>query len=485
MKRPQASASAMSQAIGPGLAALGLDLGAHAGQLLRIPRDDAHAGAGLRQLQRGRAADAGRAARHQDRLARDDLVQAAALVQVRIQAAFPVVPQPPGIVLQPRHADARRRQQRLRLAGIEAGRMVEQTGNRLRHAELAQHLLDHTLHRPQRLGRRVRQLRHRVQQIGFEPQRHRRRVRGPGEQVQYLADAAVLRVREVEAAPVVPGHVRQVRQRRRDEIHRHQVDVAALETDQRHPARQVVAQLLDQLEEVVGAIDLVHGASARIADDHSGPIHAPRDTAGVADQCLRLVLGAKIRMVQPLGLAEHVFRERAPVAPSNGDRTHQMKAAGLDLVRELQRPLGAEHVGTFQVRRRCAQIVQRAEMKEMADAAAQLAAFARRYTEELLLQVPFHRHDELARIAPFAHQALDLGARARPDEHPDGFAARAKPGDEMAAYEAGGPGNEIAHVRASTGRRYPDTLRGTRVALHRGKPLGQKRPRPGAGTSND
>jgi hypothetical protein len=66
------------------------------------------------------------------------------------------------------------------------------------------------------------------------------------------------RIGQVEAMAVELGLVRDVVDRVGDEIHRHDVDAAALDAERRHPRRQHFAQLLEEGEEVVRAVDLVH-----------------------------------------------------------------------------------------------------------------------------------------------------------------------------------------------------------------------------------
>ena len=106
----------------------------------------------------------------------------------------------------------------------------------------------------------------------------------------------------------------------------------------------------------------------RMADDHAGPIDAPRDLAGRADQALGFVLGAKIRQIQAVGLIEHSFREPAAVAARRRDRTDEMKAAGFAVLREVDGMTGARDVRADDVGIGGGQVVERAEVEEMIDA---------------------------------------------------------------------------------------------------------------------
>ncbi len=105
--------------------------------------------------------------------------------------------------------------------------------------------------------------------------REARRVRGAGELVDQLVDALRARVGEVEGVPVEVRLVRDVLERARDPVDGDDVRVAEVQSHQRHPLGQQLAHPLDRLEEVVRAVDLVHLAGLRVADDDPRPVHAP------------------------------------------------------------------------------------------------------------------------------------------------------------------------------------------------------------------
>ena len=63
---------------------------------------------------------------------------------------------------------------------------------------------------------------------------------------------------------------------------------------EREPLRQRVAQPLEQLEEVVGTVDLVHLAGLRVADHDAGPEHERLGLDALAHEPLRLVLRAVV-----------------------------------------------------------------------------------------------------------------------------------------------------------------------------------------------
>ena len=221
------------------------------------------------------------------------------------------------------------RERLLRRGRVEARRVVDELQHALRHLQVAQHLVEDVLDRPGALHRLAHAVGHHVEDLGVEAERHLGRMRGAREDVQHLADAPRLRVRQVEAAAVEALRVREVDHRVDHVVHRHQVEVAALDADQRHPAWPGLAQLLQRLEEVVGSVDLVDEAGLRVADHRARSVDAERDAAVGAHHALGIVLGAVIRVLEALGLLEHVLGERAAVEARGGDRAHEVEAAGI------------------------------------------------------------------------------------------------------------------------------------------------------------
>ena len=210
-------------------------------------------------------------------------------------------------------------------------------------------------------------LRHHREHLWIEAHRHLWRVRGAREDIERLADAHHSRIGEVEAAAVLALQVREIHHRVDDEIDRHEVEVAALDADQRDPARPGLAQLLQRLEEVVGPVDLVDDAGLRMPDDGAGPVDAEGHAAVGAHHPLGIVLGAVIRVIEVLGLFEHVLGERAAVEPRRGDRAHEVEAAGVDGVRERKRVLGAQDVRAVHRLGAGLDVVDGAKMEEVRD----------------------------------------------------------------------------------------------------------------------
>ena len=162
-------------------------------------------------------------------------------------------------------------------------------------------------------------------------------MRGLHELVQDLAAGERLGVGQVEgvAVDLVVGEVGDVVHRASDEVDRDEVDVVALRPDQREPLRQRVAQLLDQLEEVVGPVDLVHLAGLRVADDDAGPVDAQRRLQPVPDELLGLVLRAVVGMREVLALVEHRLEPGTAPLSGHGDGAGVVEAADVLGVREL------------------------------------------------------------------------------------------------------------------------------------------------------
>src|SRR5690606_38412097 len=116
-------------------------------------------------------------------------------------------------------------------------------------------------------------------------------------------------------------------------------------------------------------VDLVHFARLRMADDDAGPIDAERALALLAHDALGIVLGTEVRVVQALGLVEHVLAKYPRVQARCGNRTDMMEAACFQGFRELDRVARAFDIRphlAFLARRK---IVQGSQVKEMPDLA--------------------------------------------------------------------------------------------------------------------
>jgi hypothetical protein len=115
----------------------------------------------------------------------------------------------------------------------------------------------------------------------------------------------------VEAVAVLVIEVRNVVHGGDDEVDRDNVDSPAFNADRRHPGGEHPAHFLDQLEEVVGAVDLVHFAGARVADNDRRAEDAPGNPALLADDALGIMLGAEVGVVEVFRFVEHVFTKQS------------------------------------------------------------------------------------------------------------------------------------------------------------------------------
>ena len=218
-------------------------------------------------------------------------------------------------------------------------------------------------------------------------------MRGPAEDVEHVADAVADRVDQMEAALVEIGlEVADVVDRGDDEIDRHDVDPPALEAHRGHPRRQQLAHPLDQLEEVVRAVDLVHLAGLRVADHERRPVHRPRHLRLLAHDLLALVLGHEVRMLEALGLLEHVLAEHAFVEARGGDRADVMQVAGIDRLGELDDRAGAVDVGGDLRLGVGREVVDGGEVVDVVDVALELLQVVGRDAQLPGGEVAVHRH---------------------------------------------------------------------------------------------
>ena len=253
-------------------AARGLDLGLDLVELLLRARDEDRDPAGGGDLQRGGAADARRRAGDDDRLAVDGALEGAVLVEVGIERALPVVPELLGVARERRQRDVGAAQRALGVARVEAAAQRDVLDDLVGDAEVGQHLRADLLERGQLHGEADHALGQVLRRAPVDPHHGLGRVPGLGERVQHVADALALGVDDVEGLAVEAVLMGDVIDHGGDVVDRHDVGPAPLERDQREPLRQRVPDLLDQLEEVVRAVDLVHLAGARVADHDRGPV---------------------------------------------------------------------------------------------------------------------------------------------------------------------------------------------------------------------
>ncbi len=270
------------------------------------------------------------------------------------------------------------------------------------------------------------------------------------EDVQYVTHPARIRVGQMEASPVETGLVRDVVHRIDHVVHRHQVEPAALDADSRHPRRKQAPQLLDRLEEVVGPVDLVHLAGARIADHDARAIDAPRPPALSADDAFGLMLGAEIRVLEVLRLLEHVFAEHALVQPGGSDRAGQMEAADFGVVRKLDGVKGALHIGNLLGLGAGLEVVDRREVEHVVDLTAHPTEIYGRDAHPRLRQIAHHRYSAFRSDSPARQQRFHRSALLTADQE---IQQRAFSLEELLGKarpdKAGRAGDEVTHERRS------------------------------------
>ncbi len=307
----------------------------------------------------------------EDLAAADRAGQRALAEQVRVEVALPVVPQPRRVGGQRRHGDAGAGQRALGVARVELALEVAVLRGRRRDPEVVVELVADALDRRQRHQPGAHRLRDRVGHVRVDPHHELRRVRGLGELVERLADLHRLRVHEMERVVDEVG-VRQVGDvvhRPGDEVDRHEVGLAALRPGQRSPLGERVAQALEQLEVVVGAVDLVHLAGLGVAEDDPRAEDQRARLDALAHEPLGLVLGAVVGVREALPLVEHALLEDALVAPGDGDRAGVVEAADLERVGELDHVPGALGVRLLHGVLVGGHVVDRGEVEEVVDAA--------------------------------------------------------------------------------------------------------------------
>src|SRR6185312_14916738 len=227
-------------------------------------------------------------------------------------------------------------------------------------------------------------------------------------------------------------------------------------SDQREPRGQAAPEALDQLEEIVGAVDLVHLAGDRVPDDDCRAVDPPRHDLLFAHDLLGLELRAVIGMLERLARVEHVLAEGASVRARDRDRGGVMEAAGCERAGDGDRMAGPLDVREAVLRLARGHVVDGGEMEEVVDLAAQLSDLLRIEPEQRLAQVPEHRPDPPG-SAPAMDERVEPSDRLRPHEHVDLAVAREQPFDQMATDEPGRAGHEVAHVTTLPAGRRPVT----------------------------
>src|SRR5688500_3914534 len=140
--------------------------------------------------------------------------------------------------------------------------------------------------------------------------------------------------------------------------------------------------------------------------------------------------------VEVLGLLEHVLAPRALVEAGGGDRADGVKAAGLDLLGELDRVAGALDVRDLLALGVGRHVIDGREVEEVVDVAAQALDVFVADAQARLGEVADYGNDAVLGCAPPAAQFLEAPARSLADQHKDGALAFEQALDEVAPDEA-------------------------------------------------
>ena len=330
---------------------------------------------------------------------------------------------------------------------VEAGRVVDVDQHRARDPQVGEHRVGDPLHRGEHLDPVAHLLRHDVQHLRVDPHRGLGRVRRAREQVDDLARTEGIGISEVEDLAVEAVGVRDVVHRLGDEVDRDDVDLAPLDADARHPRRQQVPRPLEQLEEVVGPVDLVHLAGLGVPDDDARAVDPPRHLRLVPHDALGLVLGLEVRVVlDVVGLVEHVLGERALVEAGRGDRADHVEVVHVELVRQLRRLAGALDVRDALGLGVGGHVVDRGEVEEVVDVALQVGDHVVAQAQLLLGEVADDRDDPVLVGAPARAQLLEPAAGSLAHQHVDRAVALQQLLDQVATDEPGPTGDEVAHL---------------------------------------
>jgi hypothetical protein len=297
-----------------------------------------------------------------------------------------------------------------------------------------------------RMPVRISEVVSRIGDPGVEPQSRLRRVGRAGEEIDHLARGLRVGIGEAEGLAVEAGLVGDVVDRVGDVVDRNDVDLAAFDTEGRQPGRQHPPGLLQQLEPVVGPVDLVDYAGARVTDDDPRAVDPPWPRALLAHDPLGLVLGAEVGMsVEVFGLVEHVLAPLAPVEAGDRDRADLVEATRLDCPGEFDCVTRTLDVGDLLGLGAGGHVVDRGEVEEVIDLTAQGQQVLLGDPEAGLGKVAGDRHHPGPVGAEGRAQLLEAPARSRPHQGVDRALALEQSLHEVAADESGGPGDEVVH----------------------------------------
>ena len=267
-----------------------------------------------------------------------------------------------------------------------------------------------------------------------------------GKDVHYFPDPVGVGVGEVEALAVESLLVRNMVERIRDEINRHDVEAPAFDAHHGHPWGQHLAHLLDELEEVVRTVDLVDITRLGVTDHEAGAVDAKRPLALIADDGFGVVLGLEVRVIEVFRFFEHVLAEHAVVEAGGGDRAHVVEALGTHGLGELNGMTRAPNVCDLLRFSACLEVVDRGQMEHMLDLALELAQVGVGDAQIFLAEITDDGNDLLVGRTPFVAKRIELADRCLADKHVDGLSALQQIANQKLPDETGRTGDEVGHA---------------------------------------
>ena len=354
----------------------------------------------------------------------------------RIQVTSPVPPQRPGIGAELRHRDSAAPQRLCRALTAERRHHVDDIEDLGRHPQLGRgHVaqdLGPTTDLEQRCGGGP----------GQRPDQRRQPGRG-GDAAVDLAQARRRRRGQVEGLAVAAVEVHQRRHRRNHVVDRHDVGASAVGQHHRGEARQP-RERGQHAEEVVGAVDLVHLAGARIADDHPRAVDAVSQPVGGADQALGVELGPVVGRRQVLAEVEVLLGEHPAMRTGHRDGRHVVQRRVQAPGQSDHRP-GALDVGDSLAVLGGGDVVDRGAVDHVVDRTESLDNGVAQ-AEVRCREVADQRLHPL--VGPADGQAVEAAERLGAHQHVHGCGARQRQdfGDQSATDEPGTAGNDIAHA---------------------------------------
>ena len=279
-------------------------------------------------------------------------------------------------------------------------------------------------------------------------------MRGFGEHVQYFANAHRFRIGQVKARTIEAFFVGDVIHRIDHVIDRNHIDAPAFDTDRRHPARQRIAHLLDQLEEIIRPIDFVDLAGLRVAHHHARPIDAPRHLAFITHDGFGIVFGTEVGMIEFLGFFKHILAESAIVEPGGGDGAGVMEAARLDRFGQFNGIARAIDIGRLLAGGVGREIVDRGQVKQMRDFAFHFRDVGGGDAQFWFGEIADNRHHAFLLFVepPPRVECFEFLHRILAHQHVNRAFACQQILDQKFTDKTGGAGDEIGHGIPPEGR---------------------------------